>query len=46
MCIDTGEDYGTRSSSLLALAADPILRPIWLYADGPPDRTAFEPVAF
>ncbi len=46
MCIHTGGDYGTRSSSLLALPALPPARPVWLYADGPPDRTAFEPVAF
>lgn len=44
MCIDVGGDYGTRSSSLLALPTDPIRQPIWLYADGPPDRTEYRPV--
>jgi len=44
MCIRTDSDYGTRSSSLIALPpfAEPSLR--WLFADGPPDETQFQPV--
>lgn len=38
--------FGTVSSSILALpgidATD--ARPVWLFADGPPDRTAFQPL--
>ena len=42
MCIRTDQDYGTVSSSLLALPADPNLPPEWLFAPGPPDTTAFQ----
>lgn len=45
MCICTDGDYGTVSSSLIALPADPARLPIWLFADGPPDRTPFQSVA-
>ena len=47
MNVDTDSDYGTVSSSLIALpgadraAADPV----WLFADGPPDRAPFRRVA-
>ena len=44
MCIVTGEDYGTQSSSLIALPPFAHQRPIWLYAEGPPDKTKFEKV--
>lgn len=36
--------FGTVSSSLLAIPADPGIRPIWRFADGPPDRVEFAPV--
>jgi hypothetical protein len=39
------DGYGTVSSSLLALPADPGVPPVWLHADGPPDRADFQPVA-
>ena len=44
MCIRTHSGYGTCSSSLLALPADPSHLPVWQFADGPPDLTGFEPV--
>ncbi len=44
MCIRTEGDYGTVSASLIAVAADPSRPPVWLYADGPPDRVPFRPV--
>ena len=37
--------FGTVSSSLIALRRASAARPIWLYAAGRPDETAFEPVA-
>ncbi len=42
-----GGDYGTRASSLIAIPAYPGFDalPVFLHADGPPDRTAFRPVA-
>jgi uncharacterized protein with NRDE domain len=45
MCIVTDGDYGTLGSSLVALPPYPSRAPVWLYADGPPDRTPFEAVA-
>ncbi|MSP66766.1 MAG: hypothetical protein EXQ96_01450 [Alphaproteobacteria bacterium] len=47
MCI-VGEDYGTSSSSLIALPESPSteVRPRWLFAPGRPDRAAFVPVDF
>jgi uncharacterized protein with NRDE domain len=44
MCIVTGDSYGTRSSSLVALPRFAGERAIWLHADGRPDETAFAPV--
>jgi len=44
LCIVTDGDYGTVSSSLLALPAEATRKPVWLHADGPPDRTPFAPV--
>ena len=44
LCIQRDDGYGTVSSSLLAMAADPGQQPIWLHAEGPPDRTPFVPV--
>jgi len=38
------DGYGTVSSSLLAIPADPGAEPVWLHADGPPDRAEFQPV--
>ena len=45
MCIRTDTPYGTLSSSLIALPPHPHLAPVWLFADGPPDRTGYAPVA-
>ncbi|HWL71075.1 MAG TPA: NRDE family protein [Geminicoccus sp.] len=39
------DGYGTVSSSLVAIPADPAVPPLWLHADGPPDRVDFQPVA-
>lgn len=40
-----GRDFGTVASSLLALPAFPGLQPpVYLHADGPPDRVPFVPV--
>lgn len=44
MCIRTDGDYGTRSSSLIALPAMVTETPQWLYADGPPDGQDYHPV--
>ena len=46
MNIDRGDDFGTVSSSLIALPS-PDLHPAklrWLYADGPPDKANYETV--
>jgi hypothetical protein len=51
MSFATASGFGTSSASLLALPsvasahADPPQRPVWLFAPGPPDSTAFAPVA-
>lgn len=50
MCIDRGGDYGTVSSSLIALASPELRREgeipdIWLFAPGPPDRAEYAAVA-
>ena len=46
MNVETDGDYGTVSSSLIALPgvdqAD--AAPVWLFADGPPDRASFRRV--
>ncbi|MEZ5823515.1 MAG: NRDE family protein [Geminicoccaceae bacterium] len=39
MCIRGEGDYGTVSSSLVALPSDVREPAVWLFADGPPDRT-------
>ena len=44
MCIRTNTGYGTRSSSLIALPPTTDQRPVWLYADGPPDVTPWVPM--
>jgi uncharacterized protein with NRDE domain len=44
LCIRRDDGYGTVSSSLLALPADPLVPPVWLHAEGAPDRAAFQPV--
>lgn len=46
MLIDTAAGFGTVSSSLLALPAAGCANaaPVWLYADGPPDRSAYAPL--
>jgi uncharacterized protein with NRDE domain len=44
MCLHTDGDYGTVSSSLIAFPAAPSRLPIWLFADGPPDRAPFRSV--
>lgn len=40
--LDSG--FGTRSSALLALPAAPPRRPLWLFADGPPEEAPFRPL--
>lgn len=44
MVLDYPNGFGTRSSALLALPADPGQPPCWLHAEGRPDRAAFVPV--
>lgn len=46
MNLDFPNGFGTCSSTLIALPAGPRVRerPVWLFADGPPDVTSFEPV--
>jgi hypothetical protein len=46
MTITTDFGFGTTSSSLLALPADPDgdRKPVWLFAPGRPDEAAFAPV--
>ena len=46
MNLDFPNGFGTRSSALIALPAGPQVRdkPVWLFADGPPDITPFHPV--
>lgn len=44
MCIRTEGPYGTVSSSLIALPPHSTEAGRWLFADGPPDEAAFEPV--
>ena len=46
MCIQTSGEYGTSSSSLIALPAQITSKPRWLFAAGPPNRVNFEPVEF
>ncbi|SNB76073.1 Uncharacterized conserved protein, contains NRDE domain [Arboricoccus pini] len=45
MCVVTEGDYGTVSSSFIALPADIGRRPVWLHAEGRPGETPFYPVA-
>jgi hypothetical protein len=44
--IDTETGFGTVSSSLLALPAaeHTEITPVWLFAEGPPDRIAYAPI--
>lgn len=44
MCIVTDDDYGTVSSTLLALPATPPDLPVWLHAEGRPGEAPFRPV--
>jgi hypothetical protein len=44
MSIAETDGFATVSSSLLALSAAG-RPPVWLYADGPPDRASFQPLA-
>lgn len=44
MRIVTGGSYGTRSSALLALPADPALLPVWRHAEGGAGEAPFLPV--
>ena len=46
MCVETEVGFGTLSSSLIALPSPQAeaQTPIWLFAAGPPDRTAYAPV--
>lgn len=46
MCIRTDGDYGTRSSSFVALPAAFDRRPDWRFANGPPDEFAYDAVEF
>ena len=41
MCIVTKGEYGTVSSTLLALPRYASERPVWLYADGRPGEAEF-----
>ena len=45
LCIRRDDGYDTVSSSLLAIPADPGMAPVWLHAEGAPDRAEFLPVA-
>lgn len=45
MVLDDRDGFGTRSSALLALPADPAAGARWLHAEGRPDRAPFRPVA-
>lgn len=42
--LDNGAGFATISSSLIALPQDPGRKPVWRFAGGPPDETAFSPV--
>ncbi|WP_028465324.1 NRDE family protein [Nisaea denitrificans] len=42
--LDNGTGFATVSSSLIALPSDPGRNPVWRFAGGPPDETAFSPV--
>jgi hypothetical protein len=44
MCIVTGGEYGTVSSTLLALPPYANQRPAWFFADGRPGEAAWERV--
>lgn len=44
MCIVTDGPYGTRSSSLIALPAEPSEAPRWLFADGRPGEATWQRV--
>lgn len=46
MLLERADGFGTRSSALIALPAFPGFdaRPVWLHADGRPDREAFQSV--
>jgi hypothetical protein len=44
MAVVTSHGYGTVSSSLLALPAPDVGKPVWLFAAGLPDGAPFEPV--
>lgn len=44
MTIVTGSGFGTVSASLLALPAAAAAAAVWLFAAGPPDEVAFQPV--
>ncbi|MEM6492338.1 MAG: NRDE family protein, partial [Pseudomonadota bacterium] len=47
MLVDAPDDFGTVSSALVALPAmGSETPPHFLFADGPPDRAAFEPVPY
>jgi len=42
--LDSGAGFATVSSSLIALPADPGRNPVWRFAPGRPDESAFSPV--
>ena len=44
LCVRRDNGYGTVSSSLIAIPADPGIPTIWLHADGPPDVTPYRPI--
>lgn len=46
MNIDRGDDFGTVSSTLIALPSLNLhpTKPRWLYADGPPDKTGYQTI--
>lgn len=46
LCVVTDGPYGTVSASLLAVPAGPERATVFLHAEGRPDETPFEPVAY
>lgn len=44
LCIVRDDGFGTVSSALLALPADPTVRPVWLFCPGRPGESPYEPV--
>ncbi len=45
MTVEYPNGFGTLSSALIALPAPGAGKPVWRFAEGPPDRTPYRPVA-